>query len=115
VTELEAVVAAELTLLDPTTRCDRSALEALLHPDFVEIGASGRRWTKNEIIDELVASPDPGKVDVEEMEARWVSGDAVVVTFRTVSPRRTVLRSSWWVEAGSQWQIVFHQGTPTTP
>jgi aminoglycoside 6'-N-acetyltransferase len=113
--ELDAVVAAELTLLDPTTRCDRSALDALLNSDFVEIGASGRRRTRNEIVDELVASPDPGELDVEEMEARWVTSNAVVLTYRTVSPRRTVLRSSWWLWTDGRWQIVFHQGTPTNP
>lgn len=50
----EAVRAAELSLLGPDVRGDGARLRSILHPDFVEIGRSGRRWTRDEIIDALV-------------------------------------------------------------
>lgn len=102
---------AELMLLDPEVRRNGNALAALLHHDFVEIGSSGRRWTKSEIIAELHASPSPGLLKVEEMHARWVSRDVALVTYRTVSAEATVLRSSWWLHQDSRWLILFHQGT----
>ena len=49
----EAVRAAELSLLGPDVRGDGARLRSILHPDFVEIGRSRRRWTRDEIIDSL--------------------------------------------------------------
>jgi len=38
------VVRRELLLLDPVVRADVGRVRGLLHPDFVEFGASGRIW-----------------------------------------------------------------------
>lgn len=46
--ELDAVIEASRELLGPVVRSDRAAVEALLHPDFTEIGASGRFWQRAE-------------------------------------------------------------------
>jgi aminoglycoside 6'-N-acetyltransferase len=111
---LESVVAFELGLLDPRVRGDRDALERFFHPDFFEVGVSGRRWSRDEIVRELVASPDPAPVEVTEMEARWVSADVMVVTYQTICAEWTILRTSTWVRVDDSWKIRFHQATPTT-
>jgi hypothetical protein len=38
--------------------------ERLLDPHFVEIGASGRRWSRQEMIAELLESSRFGEVDI---------------------------------------------------
>jgi hypothetical protein len=43
-TDVAAVVRRELELLEPAIRADASAVRERLHPDFREIGASGRLW-----------------------------------------------------------------------
>jgi hypothetical protein len=48
--ELERVIGEELALLRPEVRAAHDRLEALLDDDFVEIGASGRRWERDAII-----------------------------------------------------------------
>jgi hypothetical protein len=35
-----------------------------VRPDFVEIGASGRRWSRQEMIGELLESSELGDVDI---------------------------------------------------
>ncbi|UFS59278.1 nuclear transport factor 2 family protein [Subtercola endophyticus] len=49
------VVEAERALLSPEVRGDRAALERLLDRQFIEIGQSGRLWTRAEMIAALVA------------------------------------------------------------
>ena len=44
--QLRQVLELELQLLDPAVRGNRVAVEQLLHPDFVEVGASGRIWDR---------------------------------------------------------------------
>ncbi len=53
--DVRAAIAGELRLMDPVVRGSRSLARELLHPDFTEVGASGRRWTCDEM---LAAMPD---------------------------------------------------------
>ena len=43
----------ERELLSPTVRADSSRVAAILHPDFEEIGSSGRLWSRDAIVNEL--------------------------------------------------------------
>ena len=42
---LAEVMQRERQLLDPRVRCQPHLVRALLHPDFLEHGASGRMWS----------------------------------------------------------------------
>ena len=107
----EAVARLERELLDPSVRTDASRLAELLHPDFAEIGRSGRLWGRDAIIGEL-ADETPSSVDLEVLGVDRVAADALLVTARTVDPRGGALRSSLWVRNGNRWRLRFHQGTP---
>jgi ribonuclease HI len=112
--ELDAVVALELELLEPATRAASERLEPLLHPEFREIGASGRRWDRAGVIDALTA--DPGEPwSAHEIVARRVVRDVVLVTYTARRAAGASLRSSLWVRENDRWQVVFHQGTPAPP
>ena len=84
-TERDALLAhvrsLELRLLDPAVRSQPAELERLLHPDFGEIGASGRTWDRDSIIAAL--SADPGnEPQVAALDAHAVAVDVVLVTYR---------------------------------
>jgi len=51
---MHPVVELELALLTTSVRRSRTQLEGLLDPEFREVGASGRLWTREEIIADLV-------------------------------------------------------------
>ncbi|WP_370626547.1 DUF4440 domain-containing protein [Streptomyces sp. NBRC 110035] len=55
-----AAVEAELKLLDPEVRRSPERVGELLHPEFVEIGASGRVWDRDAIIALLAGERDAG-------------------------------------------------------
>ena len=103
--------AKPVELLDPAVRLSSKRLDRYLHVDFVEIGASGRRMDRAEIIAALVDAPETSDISVSELGARHIGEGVILVTYRTVDPQRVVLRSSWWVSVGADLQIDFHQGT----
>jgi ribonuclease HI len=108
----EAIVEAlERELLRPDTRADLGRTGVLLHPDFTEIGASGRIWTRDAMMMELEQSPE-GPTDLELLGADRLGDSAVLLTYRSYARSGTTLRSSLWVREGAQWRLRFHQGTP---
>jgi ribonuclease HI len=111
-TSAEDVAERELSLLNPAVRGDRAQLEALLHPDFVEVGASGRRWTRSQIIDALVDAPSVDDLQVSDLQSRALDTDVVLVTYSVRRAGTTTLRSSIWVRRELGWVVRFHQGTP---
>ncbi|UYM03701.1 tetratricopeptide repeat protein [Solicola gregarius] len=109
---LDAAIDAERLLLDPAVRADRVAVEALLHPDFTEIGASGRSWSRAEIIEELAGDTDDAPAaSTSDFAATWIADDTVLVTYAS-SGTRDARRSSIWQRVAGAWQVRFHQGTP---
>ncbi len=102
--------ALEERLLDQDIRRRADQVAALLADDFVEIGASGRRFDKAAIIRDLASEGDwPEKLAITCFEARSL-GDALALVLYRIDQTNT-LRSSIWRKTESGWRIVFHQGT----
>ncbi|WP_026556933.1 ribonuclease HI family protein [Arthrobacter sp. 35W] len=110
-TPADAVVALERELLDPSVRADSTRVATLLHPDFEEIGASGRLWTRDAVLDELVgeAFAEPA---MDILNVAMLDGTTALLTYRSTDQRGSSLRSSLWRHADGQWRLRFHQGTP---
>lgn len=110
----------EERLLRPGFRRSRPAVSALLAEDFIEYGSSGRIFDKQQILDLLGAEPEQ-RIAIAQFEARPLSADVVLVTYRSIrpdgppEPGAAFLRSSLWVRRQGRWQIVFHQGTRAAP
>src|SRR5450631_426763 len=108
------VMRRELLLLDPVVRADLGRVRRLLHPDFVEFGASGRIWDGKAIAEALAAesaTPRPRAVDMVPVS---LGVDAVLLTYRIDDAERPSLRSSVWIRVdGGEWLLRFHQGTTT--
>lgn len=81
-----------------------------LHLDFREIGASGRRWTRGEMLDALAAA-GPGDAEIADFEVEELAPGLILATYDTVGPRRARRSSVWALDEG-RWRIRFHQGTP---
>ncbi|AXJ10055.1 ribonuclease HI family protein [Arthrobacter sp. PM3] len=108
----EAVVESlERELLRPETRADLGRTGVLLHPDFTEIGSSGRIWTRDTMLMALEDNPG-GPVDLELLGADRLGEKTVLLTYRSHTREGSALRSSLWVLDGAQWRLRFHQGTP---
>jgi ribonuclease HI len=110
--DLREVVARELALLEPGVRRDAQRVLALLHPDFLEHGASGQVWDRESVT--AVTSGTDAPIQAIDLQTRYLAADAVLVTYRSREPGREALRSSVWLrDPGAGWLLLFHQGTPS--
>jgi ribonuclease HI len=80
-----------------------------IHKAFHETGASGRRWTRDEILAELEGA-DVTDVLIERFEIEGLADGVVLATYDT-SGSRPARRASIWVIDGDRWRLRFHQGT----
>ncbi len=109
--DLQQVVERELALLSPEVRRDADAVRSLLHPDFVEYGASGRVWDRVSVATATGGSPEG--ITASDLQPRRVGSDVVLLTYRSQASGRRTLRSSVWVrDPQAGWLLLFHQGTP---
>lgn len=108
--DLLEVIRREKLLLDPALRVSREEVAALLHPDFVEFGASGRAWDRESIVAALSSDPAVSG-DSADFRAEALADNVVLLTYR-ISGEQGSLRSSVWVlEPSHGWRLRFHQGT----
>ena len=116
-TPLDELRALEELLLAAGNELSEKRLAELFADDFLEIGSSGRRYNKHQAIERMKQPGRPAS-QLTEFEARYIAPNLALVTYRV--HRRAEgkvvlsLRSSLWKLAGGRWQVVFHQGTPTT-
>jgi hypothetical protein len=90
---------------------------ALLADAFVEFGSSGRVWNKSSIVESMRGKEQHDQeVSVEDFVARELASDVVLVTYtsRRLTAGPPILRSSIWKRSDGKWQMIFHQGTPTS-
>jgi hypothetical protein len=105
----------EVRLLDPDVRRSAAEIDCLLADEFVEFGSSGRVYRKKD----CAGGMPPARIGISDFQARLLGPGLALVTYRAVNhePSRPelkhTLRSSIWRLKGGQWQMVFHQGTPT--
>lgn len=98
-------------MLDPACRADAGRIGELLADGFVEIGRSGRVWSRDEIIAELAADPLMDGVSVGAMVGEVVGPGIVMVRYPTERDGVVTQRTGWWRREGTGWQCWFHQAT----
>lgn len=105
------VEALERELSGPDVRGDIGRTGVLLHLDFMEIGISGRVWTRDAMM--MALEEDPGQHnELEVLGADRLGTSAVLLTCRSYSRSGTALQSSLWVLDGTKWRLRFRQATP---
>lgn len=109
--------ALERALHDPVVRADAARLEALLDPDFSEIGSSGSCYGRAAALVEIPAERAVVEIVSDDYRVALLAPTVAQVRYRSWYVvggvrQRTVLRSSLWRLHGAAWRVLFHQGTP---
>lgn len=111
----ERVIGLERELLSDAVRADPAAVAALLHPQWTEVGRSGRLWQRDELLAEIAPLANDGgpaeAVSMDVVSVTKLADDVILLVWRAVAADRTTLRSSLWVRDGGDWRQRFHQGT----
>ncbi|MBV8362412.1 MAG: DUF4440 domain-containing protein [Deltaproteobacteria bacterium] len=113
----------EEQLLQSDIRRSAAKVGDLLADDFVEFGSSGRVFSKSELTEPLRQEREVHSVQwsIIDFAVRWLAPNIVLATYRlmvrhgSAEWERHTLRSSIWKLRDSNWQMIFHQGTPATP
>lgn len=94
-----------------TTRAD---FERMMADDFWEIGASGKCYTREfvlQVLEERHSTPQKEDWQTSNFRCRQLSDSIYLLTYTLTQNNRVTQRSTIWRRAGSDWKIVFHQGT----
>jgi len=98
-----------------TTRAD---FENMTDPSFWEVGASGRRYSREFILDTLENRMLQGFEDVWEtldFHCLQIAPDNYLVTYTLLQGARVTRRATLWRRMSSGWKILYHQGTVVDP
>ncbi|MFB7115459.1 DUF4440 domain-containing protein [Streptomyces sp. NPDC056190] len=112
------VIKRELQLMSPAVRSSRALANQLLDPEFVEVGASGRRWERQSMLSSLPvmqgAADDGPQYVPTEMTGTVLAPGIVHLTFETMLDGRRARRSSIWrkLDDESGWRMYYHHATP---
>jgi hypothetical protein len=114
----QLIRALEVELHHPGVRCSRARLEQLLHPQFHEVGRSGRMYSRDTVIEFLLSQHSPPTVRSEHFLCAELAPGVALLTYRSAHLQADgqlvnhTLRSSVWTGSGETWQLRYHQGTP---
>jgi hypothetical protein len=94
-----------------TTRAD---FEKMMVADFWEVGASGRRYSREYVLSELqkrYAGPYMDQWETRDFQCRRLAEDVYLLTYTLLQGERQTRRATIWQNTPTGWKIVFHQGT----
>jgi hypothetical protein len=96
----------------------RSDFEGMTDAGFWEVGASGRRYSREHVLDVLedrhqvashLALEDTW--EASDFACRELGGDTYLLTYTLLQGSRRTRRVTVWRRSPDGWKILFHQGT----
>ena len=82
--------------------------------DFWEIGASGRRYSRDyvlEVLDERRRHPIEDRWETTDFRCQELATGLYLLTYTLRQGARVTRRATIWRRVADEWKIVFHQGT----
>lgn len=117
----QILIGLEELLFQPDVRSSSSELAQLISDDFIEIGGSGLRFGKANVLERLLTEIAP-EITVTDYELRMFSQDCAQLLYKAKmskidhpSPFYSHRCSIWRRSASGQWQMIYHQGTTCAP
>jgi hypothetical protein len=119
-----AGILAELSSREPifhrlefgVSRADfEAAFESMTDESFWEVGASGRRYSRQFVLHSLEprhAAPHPDVWETRDFHCRQLCGEVYLLTYTLIQDRvRVTRRATVWQRTEEGWKILYHQGT----
>jgi hypothetical protein len=113
-------ILAELSSLEPIFHRPelgslRSDFEKQTVEDFWEVGASGRRYSREfvlDVLEERASVPPPDVWETSDFYCRRLGEDTYLLTYTLLQEKaRLTRRSTIWQTTPDGWKMVYHQGT----
>jgi hypothetical protein len=97
-----------------TTRKD---FEKMTAPEFWEVGASGRRYSREfvlSVLEDRYKEAYETVWEIGDFHCQKIAPDNYLATYTLIQGSRVTRRSTIWRRTANDWQVVFHQGTLVT-
>jgi hypothetical protein len=112
---LEGLKAREPIFHRPEFGVARADFEKMTAEGFWEVGASGRRYSRDVVLEELerrFAEPHADVWETSEFRCQRLAEDLFLLTYTLLQDRtRLTRRTTIWRKTSDGWKILFHQGT----
>jgi len=98
----------------PEFGTSRGDFENMTDDSFWEVGASGRRYSREFILDTLENRLRQGGVDTWEVQGLHcleIAPANYLVTYTLLQGPRVTRRATVWRRSAGGWKILYHQGT----
>ena len=98
----------------PELGSTRGDFERMTAPSFWEVGASGRRYSREYVLDILEERHRTAAEDrwrTSDFHCLEIAPENYLLTYTLFQGERVTRRSSLWRRTGNGWQILYHQGT----
>jgi hypothetical protein len=94
-----------------TTRQD---FERMMEDNYWEVGASGRRYSMEYILDvleERFKNPQQDEWETKDFYCLELAKNTYLLMYTLIQGERITRRATIWRKHGNDWKIVYHQGT----
>lgn len=116
---MKILIEQEIALQQYEVRQNRQEVMRMLHPEFIEVGRSGRSFDLPSILDLMESEPpSTGQIHSQEFECVMLEPSVQLLLYKSAwiddkgIASLFTKRSSIWVFTGEGWQLKYHQGTP---
>jgi hypothetical protein len=96
----------------------RRDFEHMTDAEFWEVGASGKRYSREFVLDTLEArQADPTEASwiTRDFQCRKIAGENYLLTYTLEQGPRITRRATLWRRCSDGWKILYHQGTMVEP
>jgi hypothetical protein len=92
----------------------RRDFENMTDPNFWEVGASGRRYSREYVLDALEKrheTPIEELWETKDFYCIAIAPENYLLTYTLIQGERITRRSTIWRNSELGWKIIYHQGT----
>lgn len=111
----QELIAREPIFHRPEHGTSRADFEAVMADEFWETGASGQRYSRDNVLDLLeqrhADGPYEGSWETEDFYCQQIAPDNYLLTYTLHQGERVTRRATLWRRTQKSWVIVYHQGT----
>ncbi|MEP6549442.1 MAG: DUF4440 domain-containing protein [Gammaproteobacteria bacterium] len=102
----------------PELGATRRDFENMTDATFWEVGASGRRYGREFILETLESRFPQAEADrwaIHDFHCTEIAAENYLVTYTLLQGPRVTRRSTLWRRATTGWKVLYHQGTAVEP
>ena len=111
---LKELIRREPIFHRPEFGTKRTDFDQMTEASFWEVGASGRRYSREYVLDVLekrFEKPADDLWKADGFHCLEIAKDNYLLTYTLTQGERVTRRATIWRHTGNDWKIVYHQGT----